>query len=196
MAIFIQSGIKWLDRDFPQGKKACQTRTAQRTASRAHCFSLKFRCFFRHDRISLMRAKSAAACCAGAPGAGHLLLPWGYSCGRRNPKNKGEGCSTLWRARRKTTAARQLPPRALPDFRRPPALPPETVTWYFPRFLVWKGCKKQTFQRTFILYNIVPRLGGWLPRGSSTKFVSCNLRRMFSIILVQNCLCKSPAVKL
>ena len=45
-AIFIQSGIKWLDRDFPQGKKACQTRTAQRTAIRTHCFSLKFRCFF------------------------------------------------------------------------------------------------------------------------------------------------------
>ena len=43
---FIQSGIKWLDRDFPQGKKACQTRTAQRTAIQTHCFSLKFRCFF------------------------------------------------------------------------------------------------------------------------------------------------------
>ena len=38
--------IKWLDRDFPQGKKACQTRTAQRTAIRTHSFSLKFRCFF------------------------------------------------------------------------------------------------------------------------------------------------------
>lgn len=40
---------------------------------------------FRHDRTSLMRAKSASACCAGAPGAEHLLLPWGYSCGRGNP---------------------------------------------------------------------------------------------------------------
>ena len=38
--------LKWLDRDFPQGKKACQTRTAQRTAIRTHCFSLKFHCFF------------------------------------------------------------------------------------------------------------------------------------------------------
>ena len=36
-------------------------------------------------RTSLMRAKSASACCAGAPGAEHLLLPWGYSCGRGNP---------------------------------------------------------------------------------------------------------------
>lgn len=40
---------------------------------------------FRHDRTSLMRAKSASVCCAGAPGAEHLLLPWGYSCGRGNP---------------------------------------------------------------------------------------------------------------
>lgn len=58
------------------------------------------------------------------------LLPWGYSCGRGNPKNRAGGCSTLWRAHRKSAAARPLPPRALPDFRRPPALPPETVTWY------------------------------------------------------------------
>ena len=50
--------------------------------------------------------------------------------------------------------------------------------------------------RTFALHLIVPRLGDWLPRGSSTKFVSCNLRRMFRIILVQNCLCKFPAGRL
>ena len=44
--------LKWLDRDFLQGKKACQIRTAQRTAIRTHCFSLKFRCFF--DMIALL----------------------------------------------------------------------------------------------------------------------------------------------
>ena len=52
---------------------------------------------FRHDRTSLMRAKSASACCAGAPGAEHLLLPWGYSCDRGNPKNKGEEYSDFRR---------------------------------------------------------------------------------------------------
>ena len=29
-----------------KGKKACQVRTAQKTAIRTHCISLKFRCFF------------------------------------------------------------------------------------------------------------------------------------------------------
>ena len=70
---------------------------------------------------ALMRARSASACCAGVTGRSAASFPWGYSCGRGNPKNRAGGCNTLWRTHRQTAAARPLPPHALPDFRRPPA---------------------------------------------------------------------------
>ena len=140
---------------------------------------------------ALMRAKVGfRLLLPGSPGAAPLPFPWGYSCGRGNPKNKAGGCNTLWRAHRKSAAARHLPPHALPDSRRPPALPLETVTWYFLFPLYGKSCKNRLSSVLLLSSFIVPRPGGRLQRASSTKFASCNLRRMPSTILVQNCLCK------